>query len=397
MPYKFAVLAVSTVIVVAGATRVMSWGESSADVDLSPNGPVEALSTTEIGLYNPSNVIVVRSEPVGTGVRVGGTVVPARSVTLTAQIPGTVGFIAGKAGASVDANQVLVAIDREQILAQRRAAIAEWQRAQSELANAEMQYRRQLHLSRNGRSRHDMGGFMPFGMDRMANGIMGGGPSRVERGAEVFDSRTQIAKAHNAIMTARSRIEEIDAALADSDSRAPFAGVVFEKRVEVGDTVQPGQPLLVFADVSRLQVEVDVPTSQARTLKRGQPLEIDLEALDGPVMAQVAQVFPMADKVRHTVRVKIDLPSGIAASAGMYAEVSVPGDQEQLADSYPVVPESALSYRGGLPMLFVLADEGEPRLRLVRVGEKTKSGVAVVSGLKEGERVLVDSVQYSAN
>lgn len=405
MSIKKVVLALGAVVIVAGATRVMSSSEfdrtgPDRQAGQAPVvGTVESVSTHNQGMdsFNPSNVIVVGSESVSDRVSVGGSVVPVRTVTLTAQIPGSVRFIAGRAGTTAKVNQVLVAINREQILAQRRAAVAEWQRAQSQLANAQMQYQRQLYLARNGRSRQDMGGFLPFGMDRMANGMMGGGPSGIERRAEVFDSQTHIAEAQNAIRTAVSRIEEMDAAIADSDSRAPFAGVVVQKLVEVGDTVQPGQSLLVYADLSRLQVEVDVPAGLMHGLATGQPVEIDLDMADGPAMARVAQIFPMADRIRHTVRVKLDLPAGVPATPGMYAEVLVPGAQDRVVKRYPVVPESALTYRGGLPMLFVIADGGEPRLRLVRIGDKTQSGVAVTSGLKEGERVLVDTVRYSAN
>ena len=391
MLIKSAVVTISALAVAAVASQTLPWWDVQAEQAIEPM----AASADEI--YDPSNVIIAHSEQVSTDVQIGGTVVPVRKVTLTAQIPGSIRYIAGKAGMSVRANNVLVAVNREQILAQRNAAIAQFQRAQAELANAEMQHRRQMYLTRNGRSNNDMGGFMPFGMDRMMNGAMGGGPSKAERRAEVFDSRTSITKAHNAITAARSRIEEIDAAIADSDSRAPFDGVIFEKLVEVGDTVQPGQALLVLADLSRLQVETDIPASLVRSLRRGSALELRLESVDEPIMARVAQVFPMADRVRHTVRVKIDLPPGVPATAGMYAEVSVPGDEMVARESYPVVPEGALTYRGGLPMVQVLGKDGDARLRLVRLGEKTESGIAVVSGLKDGERVLVDSVQYSAN
>ena len=397
MLIKSAVVTISALVVAAAASQMLPWWDVQAEQAAEQTAePVIDQVANNRDIYDPSNVIVAHSEQVSGDVQIGGTVVPVRKVTLTAQIPGSIRYIAGKAGMSVRANHVLVAVNREQILAQRNAAIAQFQRAQAELANAEMQHRRQLYLTRNGRSRNDMGGFMPFGMDRMMN-VMGGGPSSVERRAEVFDSRTGITKAHNAILAARSRIEEIDAAIADSDSRAPFDGVIFEKLVEVGDTVQPGQPLLVLADLSRLQVETDIPASLVGSLRRGSPLELRLESVDEPVMARVAQVFPMADRVRHTVRVKIDLPPGVPATAGMYAEINVPADEMVAQAFYPVVPEGALTYRGGLPMVQVLGDDGGARLRLVRLGEKTESGISVVSGLRDGERVLVDSVQYSAN
>ena len=386
MSLKLAIPLVVTALVGGTATQVMS-----GDAGSSTESPIDSAA-----LYDPANVIVTHAEDVVRDYKIGAIVIPARRVTLTAQIPGGIRSIAGRAGDSAKANQVLVGINHDQLLAQRRAAIAELWQAQSQARNAQMQYQRQLHLARNGESRRGGGGFMPFGMDRMMNRFGGGGVSQVKRSAEVYDSQTAITRAVNGIQAARSKIEGIDAALADSDSRAPFDGVIFERLVEEGDTVQRGQPLLVLADTSRLQVKVDVPADLARSLRHGSPLEIQLDSSPEPIMARVAQVFPMADTVRHTVRVKIDLPKDVAATVGMYAVVSIPEQDSALAGHFPVVPGSAVTYRGGLPMVYVIDDSGKPSLRLVRIGDKTETGLAVVSGLNSGERVVVDSVRYTA-
>ena len=386
MSLKFAILIVATAVVAGTTTQVISG-----------NDAVVGASVELVALYNPSNVVVTHSEEVVRSYEIGATVIPVRQITLTAQIPGSVRTIAGRAGDTTRANQVLVGINHDALLARRQAALAELWQAESQARNARMQHQRQLYLARNGESRNGGGGMMPFGMDRMMNRFSGSGPSGMKRGAEVFSSQTAISQAYNAIRSARSKIEGIDAALADSDSRAPFDGVIFERLVEEGDTVQRGQPLLVVADTSRMQVEVDVPAKLAQSLRVGSPLEVSLNSADDVVMARVAQVFPMADRIRHTVRVKIDLPQDVAATVGMYAVVSIPDSAlAQAANHYPVVPGSALTYRGGLPMVYVVGEDGAPSLRLVRVGAKTSSGLAITSGLESGERVVVDSVRYTA-
>lgn len=386
---KFVIPVVATALVGGTATQVMSGND--AVIPASVETQVD-----KVALYDPANVVVTHTETVVRDYKVGATVIPQRQVTLSAQISGSVREIAGRVGDKTTANQVLVGINRDAMLAERRAAISAYWQAVSQARNAQMQYQRQLYLARNGESSKSPGGFMPFGMDRAFNRIMGGGPSQMKRGAEVFEARTAIAQAENAIRTARSKIEGIDAALADSDSRAPFDGVIFKRLVEEGDTVQRGQPLLVVADTARLQVEVDVPETLARSLRPGSPLEVNLGSEGESVMAVVAQVFPMADTVRHTVKVKIDLPSDVAATVGMYAVVSIPDGDSALAGNFPVVPDSALTFRGGLPMVYVVGEDGGPSLRLVRLGDKTDSGIAVVSGLQSGERVVVDSVRYTA-
>jgi multidrug efflux pump subunit AcrA (membrane-fusion protein) len=115
--------------------------------------------------------------------------------------------------------------------------------------------------------------------------------------------------------------------------------------------------------------------------------ELDLNNRRIPV--RVAQVFPMADPQRHTVKVKFDLPQGVS-EPGMYAKVMVP-DLTAPARANPVIPGSAIRYNGSLPGVYVLNERGEPQLRLIRVGEEVSGGfVTVLSGLIAGERILTD-------
>ena len=119
----------------------------------------------------------------------------------------------------------------------------------------------------------------------------------------------------------------------------------------------------------------------------------DRVRLDDPnqtiARARVAQIFPMADPTRHTVRVKFDLEPGAPAKAGMYAEVLIPQPgQEQ--STLPMVPVSAVVYRGGLPMIYVLDAQNQPRLHLLRLGEQYGDMVTVLTGLQGGERILAN-------
>ena len=107
--------------------------------------------------------------------------------------------------------------------------------------------------------------------------------------------------------------------------------------------------------------------------------------------ARVAQVFPMADATRHTVRVKFDLKPGTPAKAGMYADVMIPEapGRAHSGDALPVIPMAAVVWRGGLPMVYVMDPQVEARLNLLRLGEQVGDEVSVLTGLRGGERVLV--------
>ena len=131
-----------------------------------------------------------------------------------------------------------------------------------------------------------------------------------------------------------------------------------------------------------LRAELDVPSQGG-----GGPGSSFGDA--GSLPVRVAQIFPMADPQRHTVKVKFDLPQG-ASEPGMYAKVLVP-DFNAPARVNPVIPRGAIRFNGSLPGVYVLDENGNPQLRLIRVGEPTPGGgVTVLSGLRAGERILAN-------
>jgi multidrug efflux pump subunit AcrA (membrane-fusion protein) len=344
-----------------------------------------------------SDVMVVGTRSVGVTVTLGGTVVPYKEVTLAAQLPGRVVHIAGEEGDAFEEGAELVRLNDDELQAQMRAAQTDLANAYAAWRNAGVQYGRQLVSPRQETTPGGMG--MPSLFDRMftdqarkamPGNMMDQGNPRYERYADTYRYGTQIEQARNAILTAQSRIEQIDSKLRDTRSIAPFNGVIVKKLVEEGDTVQPGQPLLKFADIQLLQVRVEVPARLMPGVRKGMIVNTRLDVGNRVVRARVSRIWPVADEARHTVTVEFDLPPGSGAGAGMYAEVMIP-DANVQAKSLPVVPDSALVQRGSLPGVYVLNDKNEAELRLVRVGEYVdRNNVAILSGLKPGERVLLN-------
>jgi len=324
--------------------------------------------------------VPVEVRQVGGEVPIGGTVVPFKDVTFTAQVPGSVEFLAGEEGTSLKKGAVLVRLDAAQLRARRQSALAQIGNAEAALRNAGVQYDRER---RSPQSRGMMDQFMP-GMGQWFSG-----EDKVQRRADLYSQSVQIEQARNALHQARSQLREIDAKLKDTASMAPFDGVIVKKFVNMGDTVQPGQPLLNYAVVHALQIQVDVPARLAPTLQLGAQVTAKLDDVNKTqVPAHAAQVFPMADPTRHTVRVKFDLPANAPAAAGMYAEVLI-HDPSAVEGKYPVIPLSAVDYRGGLPMVHVQRPNKTTELRLLRLGDRVdKDHVIVLTGLVGGEPIM---------
>jgi multidrug efflux pump subunit AcrA (membrane-fusion protein) len=341
----------------------------------------------------PGNVIQVRSYRIPSFVTLGGTVVPFKEVTLAAELPGRVNFIAGEEGDYFEKDTLLVALDDEELRARRKAALAALHSADAELRNAGIVFSREIWNPQGAPTTKAPGGMgLPSLFDQMftspMQNMMGYQYPGVDRYTNLYGYGTRIEQARSAYLQAVSEIQQLDAKIRDSKSIAPFSGMIITKLIEEGDTVQPGQPMLAFADTEVLQVEVNVPARlMYRGLREGDVVEARLDVGQRRVKARVAQIYPMADPQRHTVKVKFDLTPGSPAAPGMYAEIRVP-DPNALARELVVIPRSALIYRGSLPMVQVATATDEKELRLVRLGERLdERHVSVLSGLRSGERI----------
>lgn len=321
---------------------------------------------------------------------VAGTIVPYSEVTLSAQVPGQVNFVAGREGDAFTAGQTLVSINDDELQARRRAAVASLGSAEAALRDAHVQYSRELYSPKTGQT---TGMGIPSMMDNFMKPFTGqyAGPQNpwVDRYANLYGQVRGLDDARSRLLSAQSQIEQIDAAIRDAKQTAPFDGVITEKLVEQGTPVQPGQPLMKFAHVAFLRIQAEVPVRLVSALQRGQMVPARLDVGEGVELeARVAQIFPIADRSRHTVTVKFDLPKGVPGGPGVYAEVQIPDPGAQ-AQQLPTVPAEAVFQRGSLPAVMVL-ENGQPSLRLVRVGGPVGGGkVSILAGLAGGEDVIV--------
>ena len=333
---------------------------------------------------------------VGNTSLIGGTVIPYKEVVLAAMVPGQVRFVAGHEGDAFGMNALLVQVDDADLQARRRSAVANLRSAEANMRHAQVQYSRELISPQINRGMSRSSGFgMPQMFDsffsRPMSNQMGLSKPWVERYADLHGQASGMERAHSATLSARAALEEIDTKIRDAQVVAPFPGTIVAKMVEQGDTVQPGQPLLKYAYVDFLRIQSEVPVKLVGGLRKNMFVPARLDVGTGiEVNARVAQIYPVADKTRHTVTVKFDLPSGIPAAPGIYAELRLP-NATAAAKSLPTVPRTALVQRGSLFGVFVRGADGNPSLKMVRVGGDAGTGrVTILSGLRGGEEVVIN-------
>jgi RND family efflux transporter MFP subunit len=171
--------------------------------------------------------------------------------------------------------------------------------------------------------------------------------------------------------------------------RAPYAGVVSEVAVVLGDMAMPGKPLVTLHDPSAMRVSVAIPQTVAAALRDPSATRIDLpNVANGGVKPVAVQLVPAIDASTHTQELRLDLPANLAVRPGTFARVwvgtSVPTDTRLW------VPGSAVVRRGEVTAVYVVAGDARPLLRQVRLGPAAGERIEVLSGLSAGERVVLD-------
>ncbi len=322
----------------------------------------------------------------------GSTVVPYKEVTITAQVPGKITSLGGDVGSKFNKDGVLAKVDDAQLMAKRNTLWAQITSAQAALKNSQAQYQREI-VSPRSKSISGMPGMglpsmMDIFMTRPFYDMMGDADSGYNRYSDLVNSATGVSQAESQVMMAWSQLNELNTKIKDTISIAPFEGIIMEKMVEVGDAVQPGQPLMKFGFVKYLRLKADVPSMLVPSLQKGMNVSVRIGS-NVSTEARVTQIYPVADPSRHTVVVKFDLPIGVSASPGMYAELYLP-DTTPGGNSVITIPKSALIKGRSLPTVLVIDEETKTSsLRLIRVGIPQGNGqVTVVSGLREGEKVV---------
>jgi multidrug efflux system membrane fusion protein len=166
---------------------------------------------------------------------------------------------------------------------------------------------------------------------------------------------------------------------------APISGIITSKQADLGATVFPGQPLMTIEDEGSYQLELALPENIATKVKPGTPLQVTLDAVGSAFAARIAEIVPTADPASRTFVAKIalnqkGLKSGMFGRGAISIGTTVNGI---------TVPKKAVVEHGALTSVWTLDHENFARMRIVKVGRQTGERVEILSGLSEGDRVVV--------
>ncbi len=279
-------------------------------------------------------------------VEVTGQVSAATQAILSSKIQGTVQQVLVEEGASVSKGQRLIALDSRDLEAQLARAEAERDNAKAHLARMTRLYRQESV------------------------------------------AKQELDDATRAYKVAEANRRAAAAQLSYTEIKAPFDGIVTEKKLEVGELAAPGQPALKMEDPKSLRLEAVVSEGDLKAIKAGDQVPVTVDALNHrPLTGMIAQILPAGDPATHTFLVKVSLPLTPGLRTGMFARMQIgKGTSQTLAVAKPALVE-----RGQLTGLYVVGPDRMAQLRWVKVGRSVGDTVEVLSGVDAGEHVLADA------
>jgi RND family efflux transporter MFP subunit len=346
--------AVATLIACGGAPE----GEAAGDA-----APLAAVTLTS------ADIAVAREVELVEGVSMSGSLEPAQTVVVKAQVAGRIGRLLVDRGSRVRAGQTIAEIIAEGVRGQAmsaRAAVASAEAALA-LATQRLESARRLHAA--------------------------GGISDIE--LRTSEANHQAATAQ--LAAARAQLASATEAEGHATVTSPIAGIVSNRSAEDGEAVKDGDPIVTVVDIGTLELEAQVGIEDAMRVRVGSAVTFTVDALPGQALrGRVVRIDPRADPGTRQVGIAASLPNpGGRLVAGQFAHGRV---QTGTASEVIAIPIAAVSDSAGQARVFVI-EGGRLVLRQVTLGarDEARGLVAVTSGLEVSARVLARPVLGAAN
>lgn len=285
-------------------------------------------------------------------IRAVGSLDAVQGVDITAEITGKITEIAVQDGAGVEAGQVVARLEDDSLRAELRGA-----RAEASLAEIQRDRQHQLR-EKNAVSQSD------------------------------FDqANSQLEQAH-------ARVDDIRAQLDQKTIEAPFGGRLGIIQVDVGQYLNPGDPIVTLQTLDPISVDFTVPQQELARIEVDQPVVVRTDAFDESFRGRIVAISPKVNQQTRNVAVRGRLgnPAG-RLRPGMFVDVAVELPQEE---NVITLPQTAITYNPYGDSVFLINegtnDAGETELtverKFVRTGGTRGDQVQIVDGVSEGERVV---------
>jgi RND family efflux transporter MFP subunit len=352
-------LAVASALVACGKSdKAPEAGKASASAtaDAKGKGDDKKLATLQVA---SEDLVTVESNALSSGPVITGSIQPERKADLRAEVGAVVMQVLKENGEAVKKGDLLVRLDDTSLRDALNSAQEAVRASTQSMDQAERVLQRQKTLK--------------------ASGMVS---SQVLEDAEVRRNNAQ-----SDLSAAKARLVAANQQLTRTLVRAPFDGIVSERKVSAGDTAQIGKELVKVVDPASMRFEGRVSADSVGVVKAGQGVVFAINGYQGQnFLGKVKRVDPAANPVTRQVEVLVEFADkNLPRVAGLFAE----GRIEAETTSALMVPESALVKQGDTTYVWKIKDKALSKATLQMGTRDARSGNwQVQSGLTKGDIVM---------
>ncbi len=343
----------------------------------------------------PAAVALVERTPLVNSLTLSGVFRPYQEVDVHAKVAGYIRNIYVDVGDKVKQGQTLAVLEVPELSAQLLGADATIRRAQDSIRRAQSEEARAQYA-------HAAAHFAYIRLKQASDARPGliaeqelddSLAKDKESEAQVDSAHAEFAEAQSGLSVAQAERQRLSALEAYSHITAPFAGVVTKRYADTGALIQAGTssstqtlPVVRLAEWSRLRLVLPVPESAVPQIHLGSQVKVRVAALNRTFDGKVARFADALDQQTRTMDTEIDVenPDGTLVD-GMYAETNLVLNRKDALS----VPIQAVQRNESGATVLVVNSNGRVEERAVTLGDEANDRVEIVSGLGEGERVIV--------
>jgi RND family efflux transporter MFP subunit len=293
---------------------------------------------------------------------------PYAEVELHAKVSGYVKSISVDFGDRVKAGQLLATLEVPELQDQLHSAMALQQKANADYTNSNLMYTRLQTVNRQ----HP---------DLVA-----------QQDLDTAQAKQDSAAAE--IAGAKADVDRYQTLANYTRIVAPFDGVITHRYADPGSLIQAGttsdsqsMPLVRVSDNYHLRLDFPISVEHVKDIHLGDPVEVRVESLnDKPFAGKISRFMNRVNQDTRTMIVELEVPNpNLEIVPGMYASVELKVENEPLALAVPVQAVST----GATSTVYIINGDSEIESRPVKLGVETPNDYQVISGLKEGELVMI--------
>ncbi len=351
--------------------------------NVQANGPSITVGVTKVVKKSLGRQITLSSE-----------LVPFQEIDVYAKESGYVKKLMVDYGSRVKAGQVMAILEIPELEAQLQEDQAEIKnafnqvtRAQHELGRYQAQYKA-LHLqyTRLNTVFESQPGIVAQQEVDDAQGKDLAASSQVDAG------EAALAAAQSQLSVAKAKLSHDQSLFDYSRITAPFSGIVTERYANLGTLVQAGTnsqaaPIVKLSEDDLFRLVIPVPESYVRYIHVGDPVDVRVPSLNKTFPGKIARFSVDVKEATRTMHTEVDVKNrDRVLMPGLYADADVALEHR---DDIPTVPLQAVNHEGNKTTVFVVGKNSELEDRPITLGLQTANDAEVVSGLAEGEEVVV--------